>query len=149
MGCCVSDNRLGSGREPTVLMLLVALMMVCLVNCAGIADKSRVEQFGRAAKAYEWAIESADYRAAAKHLDRSAARAPIDFQRYANFRVAQYTITYSRVSDDHRSVRQEVELQYYLVNQSIVKTIVDRQMWRYNETSKKWMLQTGLPVFHR
>lgn len=129
------------------IMLTVFLVLLICAGCAGLAAKSRVDKFSRTAKAYEWALESSEYRDAASYLDPSVDRKSIDYDRYTNIKVSQYTITRAKVSDDQRSIQQDVELQYFLLDQSIVKTTMDHQVWRYNEAKEAWMLQTGLPDF--
>jgi hypothetical protein len=61
--------------------------------------------------------------------------------------VSQYTVTQFKMSDDRRTIRQDVEIQYFFLNQSVVKTVVDHQVWRYSEDKGEWLLQSGLPVF--
>ena len=123
---------------------LIPLVLLLCSGCAGIAGKSRMEDFRRISKAYEWALESANYRGAAGYLDPSIDRPPVDFKRYANIKVSEYTITRTETSDDQRVIRQDVELQYFLLDQSIVKTIMDHQVWRYRDADDVWLLQTGL-----
>lgn len=145
MAPTLSGDRTGSWVR---MLLFLSLVVIVAGNCAGIAAKSRAEQFGRTAKAYEWALESANYRDAATYLDAAALK-PIDFKHYTNIKVAQYTILQTRLSEDRRSVRQDVELQYYLVDQSILKITVDHQVWHYSEAREGWLLKSGLPVFPR
>ena len=106
-----------------------------------------MDQFSSTHKAYKWALESGNYRGAAKYVDPSISKRSVDMKRYANIKVSQYTITRAKVSDDRRSITQDVELQYFLLDQSIVKTMTDHQEWRYRETADTWFLQTGLPEF--
>jgi hypothetical protein len=134
-------------KRSTVTCFLIPLVFFLCSGCAGIAGKGRMEDFRRISKAYEWALESANYRGAAGYLDPSIDRPPIDFKRYANIKVSEYTITRSDTSDDQQVIRQDVELQYFLLDQSIVKTIMDHQVWRYSEAEDVWLLQTGLPGF--
>lgn len=134
-----------SSKRSITIQLAFFLVLLLLSGCAGIAGRGRMDAFSRISKAYEWALESANYRGAAGYLDPSVQRPPIDFKRYANIKVADYTITRSKASDDKRMVRQDVEIQYFLLDRSIVRTTMDHQVWRYSETEKKWRLQTGLP----
>ena len=134
--------------KQTIRVLLVLYFVISqLTGCAGLAARSRVDQFSTTHKAYKWALESGNYRGAVKFLDKSVSRQPEDLKRYANIKVSQYTITGAEVSNDRRSIEQDVELQYFLLDQNIVKTMTDHQKWRYRETADAWLLQTGLPEF--
>lgn len=146
----MTDTHRAATPQLTVsIVLIFTLGLSLLGGCSGLAARSRVDQFSRIAKAYEWAIESMDYRGASKYLNPSIARPPLNLQRYANVKVSQYTITHTNVSEDQRSIQLDVELQYYFLDQRIVKTTMDHQTWQYSESEKEWMLQTGLPDFPR
>ncbi len=134
-------------KRSATICLIFPLVVFLLGGCASLAAKSRVNMFTNISKAYEWALESGNYHGAAEHLDPSIDRPPIDFKRFANIKVSQYTVTRFKMSDDRRTIRQDVELQYFFLNQSLVKTVVDHQVWRYNEDEGEWLLQSGLPVF--
>lgn len=136
-----------SPERSAVTCFLISLVVLLCSGCAGFAGISRIDDFRRISKAYEWALESANYRGAAGYLDSSIDRPPIDFKRYTNIKVSEYTITRTETSDDQRVIRQDVELQYFLLDQSIVKTIMDHQVWRYRDADDRWLLQTGLPEF--
>lgn len=134
-------------KRSVTIYLVFPLVVFLLSGCAWLAAKGRTDRFTSISKAYEWALESGNYHGAAEYLDPSIDRPPIDFKRFANFKVSAYTITRFKISDDKRIIRQDVELQYFSLNQSIVKTIVDHQVWRYSEADDVWQLQTGLPDF--
>lgn len=136
-------------KRSAKICLVFPLVFFLLSSCAWFAAKSRTERFTNVSKAYEWALESGNYHGAAEYLDPSIDRPPIDFKRYANIKVSEYTITRFKMSDDKRMIRQDVELQYFSLDRSIVKTIVDHQVWQYNEADDAWQLQTGLPDFFR
>jgi hypothetical protein len=129
--------------------LVFPLVVFLLGGCASLAAKSRVNMFPDISKAYEWALESGNYHGAAEHLDPSIDRPPIDFKRYGNIKVSQYTVTRFKMSDDRRTLQQDVEIQYFFLNQSVVRTVVDHQVWRYSQEAGKWLLQSGLPVFQQ
>ncbi len=146
----MTDNRPAHTPIKTVKILFIACLVLSLLNgCAGIAGRSRVDQFSSTHKSYKWALESGNYRGAAKFIDPSTAKQPVDVKRYANIKVSKYTITGVIISEDRRSIQQDVELQYFLLDQSIVKTTLDRQVWEYREPAQVWLLKTGLPVFSR
>jgi hypothetical protein len=128
---------------PFTLMLLLLLL---LIGCAG---KSRIHKFGQISKSYQRALEMSDYRVASKYVDPSGVPSAAQVKRYANIQIVQYTIANVHVSEDKQSIEQDVELQYYLLDQNRLKTANDHQVWRYKEGDKVWVLQTGLPSLDR
>jgi hypothetical protein len=134
-------------KRSVTIYFVFPLVVFLLSGCATLAAKSRVNMFTSISKAYQWALESGNYHGAVEHLDPSIDRPPIDFKRYASIKVSQYTVTQFKMSDDRRTIRQDVEIQYFFLNQSVVKTVVDHQVWRYSEDKGEWLLQSGLPVF--
>lgn len=128
-------------RRPLLFFILL------LTGCAAIAGKSRMEDFTTTAKRYERALLMSDFSSAYKFLDPSLQKPDMDFRPYANVKLARYLVTAIKVSQDHTEVLQDVQLEYFLLNRNILRTIPYRQEWRYDETRKAWMLHTGLPVF--
>ena len=136
-----------SAKRSLMICLIFPVVLFLMSSCAGIAARGRMDEFSRISKAYEWALESANYRGAAGYLDTSADRPPIDFNRYSNIKVSDYTITGTDLSADRRTVRLDVQIQYFLLDRSIVKTITDHQVWRWSDDEDTWRLHTGLPGF--
>jgi hypothetical protein len=46
-------------------------------------------------------------------------------------------------------VRQTVQIELVNVNTQTVRSIVDRQVWKYDEAGKHWWLTSGLPDISR
>ena len=46
-------------------------------------------------------------------------------------------------------VRQTVRIELVNVNTQSVRSIVDRQVWKYDEAAKRWWLISGLPDVSR
>ena len=46
-------------------------------------------------------------------------------------------------------VRQVVQIELANVNTQSVRSIVDRQVWKYDEAGKRWWLTSGLPDIAR
>ena len=132
------------GRFP-----LISVTILLLLSCTGMAGKSRVSKFSEILKSYEYALESSDYRQASKFVDRSKDRPPVEYKGYANIKIVRHKVTHVEVSDDKRSIEQDVEIQYFLLDRNLLKTMIDHQVWQYKDEGKVWMLQTGLPKLGR
>jgi hypothetical protein len=125
--------------------LLITILL--LTGCATIAVKSRMDDFTTTAKRYERALLMSDFSSAYKFLDPSLQKPDMDFRPYADVKLSRYQVTAIKVSQDHNEVLQDVQLEYFLLNRNILRTIPYRQEWRYDETRKAWILHTGLPAF--
>jgi hypothetical protein len=124
---------------------LILITILLTVSCAGMAGNRRVDEFSEIIKSYENALENSDYRQASRFVDPSKGRAPVDYKRYANIKIVRHKVTHVEVSDDKRSIEQDVEIQYFLLDRNLLRTMIDHQVWRYKDEGKVWMLQTGLP----
>lgn len=130
----------------TISLPLIFLMLLLLLGCAG---KNRMHKFSEISKSYQRAMEMSDYRVASKYVDVSSGQPAPNVKQYANIQIVRYIIANVKVSEDKQSIEQDVELQYYLLDQNRIKTASDHQVWRYKKEEKVWMLQSGLPTLGR
>ncbi len=131
-------------KKRTVFLPLVFLLMV---GCASFSAKKRAEQFGTISKAYENALRGSRFKTAYQCVDPATVQ-EIDFDKYKNIRVVEYAVTDIRLSGDSLEIGQTAEIAYYLLDRYVLRTIQDKQRWKYHEKDKVWLLQTGLPSFH-
>ena len=125
-------------------MLFVSLFWLgaCTPNPA---EKSRAEAFKQYETIVRWSQwdAAADFIAPAYLEEHPITR--LDMDRLRLFRVTQYTIRSTGIFDDGMTARQVVEIRLFNVNQAVERTIIDEQEWRYNETTQRWQLHSGLP----
>jgi hypothetical protein len=121
--------------------------LVILMGCASISEKGRMNDFGTLSQKYERALLLSDFRSASKFLDPAAHKGGVDYRPYGNVKIADYRVTNITVSEDYSEVTQNVELQYFLLDRNILRTLPYKEIWRYDKTNKVWLLQTGLPNF--
>jgi hypothetical protein len=70
---------------------------------------------------------------------------PLDLDRLRLFRVTQYNVRSSVPYDNGTGLRQAVEIRLFNRNRAVERVIMDRQDWRYEEASQRWLLHSGLP----
>jgi hypothetical protein len=70
---------------------------------------------------------------------------PLDLDRLRLFRVTQYNVRSSVPYDNGMGLRQAVEIRLFNRNRAVERVIMDRQDWRYEEASQRWLLHSGLP----
>jgi hypothetical protein len=130
-----------------ILKLLVSSMVSLSVGCAVIADNIRMDDFQKTSKAYGEALREARFEAASRLLDPSTGKGDPDHDRYRNMKIVEYEVTHFESSKDGLEVQQTVDIRYYRLDRYILQSLQDRQVWRYHERDKRWLLQTGLPDF--
>ena len=132
-----------SASRVTLLMILLSF-----VACAGFAEKSRMESFSHIFDAYEQALRMGNYDAAAKFLDPVSLHGTTpDIDKYQNIKVFDIKVTNVKVSDDGFEIKQDAELQYFLLNSNRLRTLRQAQTWRYKPDQEIWLLESGLPKF--
>ncbi len=130
--------------SPVLLMAL--LLAFSLAGCMPPQlEKTRSEAF----RQYEIIVRWSQWDAAADFispdylLDNPISRLQMD--RLRLFRVTQYTIRSVNVIEDGWAAMQVVEIKMFNTNQGLERTIIDEQMWRYEESSQRWRLHSPLP----
>jgi hypothetical protein len=133
-------------NSPRPGLIAIILILVSLSSCtSNPADKSRGEAF----KQYESIIRWSQWDAAADFIapeyleDNPITR--LDLDRLRLFKVTSYVIRSTGVYDEGKTARQTVEIKMFNSRQGRERTIIDEQVWRYNEEYERWQLHSGLP----
>ena len=69
----------------------------------------------------------------------------LELDRLRLFKVTQYMVRSSAPVEAGKSIVQSVEIRMFNKNQAKERTIIDEQLWKYNEISERWQLHSGLP----
>jgi hypothetical protein len=69
----------------------------------------------------------------------------LELDRLRLFKVTQYIVRSSAPVEAGKSMVQSVEIRMFNKNQATERTIIDEQLWKYNETTERWKLHSGLP----
>jgi len=69
----------------------------------------------------------------------------LELDRLRLFRVTQYVVRSSVPIDGGLGLIQNVEIRMFNKNQARERTIVDKQLWKYNDLTGRWLLHSGLP----
>lgn len=130
-----------------VLIVIVALAGL-LQSCATDPTRGKVKALDEAIRGYAATIRWGDFEQAEAYVEPAYREAhplsSIDRARYTQVRVSGYNEQKAvRVSDDE--LRQNVEIVLINENTQSVRSIVDRQIWRYDSKAQRWWLVSGLP----
>lgn len=131
--------------------LLMAMAMLVLAAC-GTNMKSRETLLTETLRTYAAAIRWGTIEQAETFIDpvyRAAnPLSALDLERYKQVRFTAYNDR-APVPVNENEVRQVVEIGLVNVNSQSSRNIVDQQVWKYDETTKRWLLTTGLPDITR
>ena len=132
-------------------MLRLTLSTVLVTLCAGCGTMSAQSE-SRALEttlvAYANAVRWGDFEQALAFVDKATLKehplSAIDMERYKQVKVAAYT-EQPPVPTGAHEVRQIVQISLVNINTQTERSIVDKQLWRYDEETKHWHLISGLP----
>jgi len=135
------------------LSALIMLLPIALLGACAM-DKIRTKEtiLDETLRTYAATIRWGDMTQALVFVDPKYREAhplsELDLARYKQVQVTAYNDQPpSPVSETE--VRQVVEIGLVNINTQGARSIVDRQVWRYDETEKRWWLTTGLPDITR
>lgn len=124
----------------------VALLCVmALAGCATYARQQQQDRFEDITEAYGNAIRWGKYEVANGFRYKKEGEEDPDFGHLKNMKVTSYELKAVNVSSDGNTVHQDVEIEYYTIDQFIEKTIIDRQLWKYDREKEGWFLHSTLP----
>lgn len=100
-----------------------------------------------ATRAYHSAIRWGDFEGAYGLLApelRTEAELPAVL---ADLRVTRYEVLQPPVIRPDDSATQTVSIEYLFEYNQVVRSLTDRQVWRWDDDAKTWWLHSGLPAF--
>jgi hypothetical protein len=136
------------GDVANMVRYVLSLCVLFIVGCTSLQGKYRLAQFEDVSSAYSHAIRWGDYDVASSFRKKQETDHEAQHVDKLNkIRVTSYELLSINLSEDQLRVRQAVKITYFNADQMIEKTLVDKQLWEYDETEKVWYLQSGLPDF--
>jgi hypothetical protein len=69
----------------------------------------------------------------------------LDLDRLRLFKVTQYLVRSAVPVEEGKGLLQTVEVRMFNKNQARERSIIDNQVWRFNEVTERWQLHSGLP----
>lgn len=127
--------------------VLLILAVCMLLGCASYSTNKRMERFRDTTRAYDHELMRANYMVAESYLEGADED---DYQPYKpneNVKIVNMKTARMVVSDEGMKVSRYVNIQYFYKDRNILKSLPQKQKWRYDEDEKRWVLTSGLPVF--
>jgi hypothetical protein len=133
--------------DSTMLRRLAAsLVFAALAGCATSASKA--DLLNTTLESYATVIRWGNFEDAVAFVDPETIKAhpitKLDLDRYTQVRVTTYTDQPVRPIGEGEA-RQTVEIGLVNNNTQSLRSVIDRQVWRYDEKAKHWWLVSGLP----
>ena len=123
------------------------IIAVVLIGCSTISEQSKMTRFEKISKRYRELMLLSEFEAAYRFGNTENMTEDVNLDALKNIRVTDYALKSYDVSNDRSEINQSVEMEYYWAGRYRVRTILDKQIWKYDEVKQTWVLQTGLPRF--
>ncbi|MFC5742651.1 hypothetical protein [Dyella tabacisoli] len=129
--------------------ILTALLLLCTTLLAGCATAQRSESLTSTLGAYASTVRWGDFQNALQFVDPEVRKkhppSALDMARYEQLRVTGYDDGKGPVPGAENEARQIVQISLVNLNTQAERTVIDKQLWRYDPEKKCWWLMSGLP----
>jgi hypothetical protein len=133
-------------------ILLVLTLAALLAACAVEKMRNKETILEETLKTYAATIRWGDMTQALAFVDpkyrETHPLTALDLARYKQVRVTAYNDSPATPISE-TEVRQIVEIGLVNINTQTARSVIDNQVWRYDEAEKHWWLTTGLPDITR
>ena len=131
-----------------LILFAISVSLSAMGGCASFSEMNRMDDFNETVKTYEKMVFWSEFDAALsfREPEQNGDKQP-DMDYLKKVRVTSYKVKGFRASADKSQVQQNVVISYYRMDDVIVKTIEDQQLWVYSSDAKRWYLRSGLPAF--
>jgi hypothetical protein len=129
-------------------ILAIIILVLLAAGCGTLTQYRKMEQLSETTRAYEQAIRWSEFDYAMIFLEPSEReKNPPDESFYKRIKVTAYKIKKTAFSEDETQAIQVVEISYYKIDNVIVKSFSDHQLWEWDTKDRRWYLKSGLPDF--
>lgn len=130
---------------------ILFLLTLSVAAAGACGSKGKSKELDDTVNLYGQLIRWNEFEEALKYRDPEWAREHPVSDRYREhlkqITVTNYTEKQKGLNPDGVSAFQVVEVRYYNVQDARERLVTDRQDWRYDEESKRWLLYGDLPDF--
>lgn len=130
----------------TVTVVLI-LIFLSASGCATYREQKKSDALDRTTDSYETAIRWGYFEMTRNFRKDPDRQEESSLSRVRNIKITSYEVLDRKISADKSEARQTVELKYFNVEYLIEKTVVDNQLWKYDEKEQRWYLASPFPRF--
>ncbi len=124
--------------------LIFMTVLSCAMALLSCAEQKREATLEDSLTMYEKAIRWSEFGRASKYLMNPE---DADIENLEGIKVTSYEPTGRNVSEDGLQIEESVKISYTLAGNQAERTLVDRQIWEYDQEKDRWYLTTRLPDF--
>ena len=132
--------------KPILRGLLMLTIASLLVGCPKTKEEKGLSE---TLEKYEVIVRWAQWDAAVDFISMEYQEenpiTRLDMDRLRLFRVTQYVVRSAVPFDEGNGMVQVVEIRMFNKNQARERSIIDEQLWKFNEETERWQLHSGLP----
>jgi PBP1b-binding outer membrane lipoprotein LpoB len=134
--------------RPSAIKYIIILAAIILAGCAHMDNSNRDKSLYKTTQNYKnsilWRLtEVADnLRETGKSEEQTR-----KVEKLKKIKVTNYKAVHRDMTDNGNTAKQTVEIKYYHTDQMVERTLIDKQVWKYDTERKVWHLQSGLPEF--
>ncbi len=116
-----------------LILFAISVSLSAMGGCASFSEMNRMDDFNETVKTYEKMVFWSEFDAALsfREPEQNGDKQP-DMDYLKKVRVTSYKVKGFRASADKSQVQQNVVISYYRMDDVIVKTIEDQQLWVYS-----------------
>lgn len=135
--------------QPSRTLVVLALSGLLSMGCSTIDHDSRNISFQAATSGYESALRWGHFETALGYLDPDQRQDKALPPALKGLRVTGYEVLPAPLAanESENLATQSAKIDYYYDDRNVLKSLVDRQVWRYDSNLKNWWLTSGLPKF--
>lgn len=128
-------------------LLVCALLMGLVAGCGAVKKDKRAVTLQNATNGYQaalrWGYYDTAYGFVTPEIRDKTPNLPIK----PGLRLTGYDVIQQPTMLDGDKATQMVAIEYLYEDQQVVKRLMDRQLWHWDEKKQSWWLMTGLPKF--
>lgn len=122
------------------------LLLIGLAACA-VQEQQQLEDLQVALMRYEKAIRWGEFELANSMRDADLRAALPEQGNYGKIKVTSYRVIQLPAPNPMGLLEQVVAIGYVNNTSQLERTVKDRQLWRYDEETRRWWLVSDLPMF--
>ncbi len=124
--------------------LIFMTVLSCAMALLSCAEQKRKASLDDSLSMYEKAIRWSAFDKASNYLKQSG---NVDFSNFEGVQVTSYQPMGRDISDDGQRIEENVRIQYIYQQDQIERSLIDHQVWEYDEEEDRWYLMSTLPHF--
>jgi hypothetical protein len=139
---------LGRSRMRRPIIALLVLLASTLAGC-NVTNQRRADALTDTLSAYGSAVRWGGWAQAMQFVDPTVREAhplsSLAHARYQQVRVSEYDAGPGPVPLSKNEVRQVARINLINKHTQVERSIIDRQLWKYDPKTQHWWLESGLP----